>query len=140
MTVTRREEFRSWSHHFQRVTINMDIVCQEIVNAICQIEVQNLLKTDGVREATFGQAVAHNTNGNKIANGYLSKLEITGFSQTNRKATFFNKSRRWTCDVTVAYHVVQEFTKMDEHDQDFSRPPIQAVNNLRKQFADKYKL
>lgn len=116
----------------------MDVVCQEIVNAICQIEVQHLLKTDGVRDATFGQAVAHNNNGNKIANGYLSKLEIAGFSQKTKKPTHFDRSRRWESDMTISYNVVQEFTKMDEHDQDFSRPPIQAVNDLRKQFADKY--
>lgn len=116
----------------------MDVVCQQIVNAICQIEAQQLLHTDGVRHASFGQAVAESPNGDKIANGYLSKLEITGFSQKTKRVTRWDRSRRWECDVSIGYTVVQEFTKMDDQDKEFSTPPIQAVNDLRKLFVDKY--
>jgi hypothetical protein len=118
----------------------MDIVCQQIVNMICEAEVQHLLKMDGVRDASFGQAVGHNNNGNKIANGYISKLDIVGFSQNTKRLTRFDRTRRWTCDVTIAYNVVQEYTTMDDDDEDFSRPPIPAVNNLRQQFRDKYQI
>lgn len=138
MTIIRREQSRSWSHHFQRVTINMDVVSQQIINMICQAEVQHLLKWDGVRDASFGQAVANNLNGNKIANGYISKLDITGFSHKTKRITTFDRSRRWDCDVTIAYNVVQEYTTMNDNDEDFSRPPIPAVNDLRKQFWEKY--
>ncbi len=137
MTIVRVEQPRSWSHHFQRVTINMDVVSQECINMINAKEVQELLKRDGVRHASFGQAVADNNNGNKLANGYISKLEITGFSQKTKRVTRFDRSRRWECDVSIAYNAVQEFVTMDdaEKDGDFSRPPIQAVNDLRQQFT-----
>jgi len=142
MTIVRVEHARSWTNHFRRVTINMDVVSQECINMINAGEVQELLKRDGVRHASFGQAVAdsNNNNGNKLANGYISKLEITGFSQVTKNTSRWDKTRRWDCDVSIAYNVVQEFTTMDdaEKDGDFSRPPIQAVNDLRQQFATKY--
>lgn len=138
MTISRNEEFRSWSHHFQRVTINMDIVCQQIVQMICEAEVQHLLKRDGVRDASFGQAVAHNPNGDKIANGYISKMEITGFSQKTKNPSWHDRSRRWECDVTIGYKAVQEYTTMDQKGDDFTTAPIQAVNDLRQQFAKTY--
>jgi hypothetical protein len=116
----------------------MDVVCQQIVNAICQIEAQHLLHIDGVRHAFFGQAIAESPNGNKIANGYLTKLEMTSFSQKTKRVTGWDRSRRWDCDVSIAYTVVQGFTKMDEQNEEFSYSPIQAVNDLRNQFAEKY--
>ncbi|KAJ5801105.1 uncharacterized protein N7518_003173 [Penicillium psychrosexuale] len=118
----------------------MDEVCQQIVQMICEVEVQHLLKRDGVRDASFGQAVAHNPNGDMIANGYISKMDITGFSQKTKRTSWHDRSRRWDCDVTIGYNVIQEYTKMDESGEDFSRPPIQAVNDLRQQFANKYQI
>ena len=91
-----------------------------------------------MRDVSFGQAVAHSTNGDKIANGYISKLEISGFSQKTKVPNWHDRSRRWECDVTIGYNVVQEYTKMDEQDEEFSRPPIQAVNDLRQQFTNTY--
>lgn len=117
----------------------MDVVCQEIINQICATEVQHLLRSDGVRDATFGQAVGQNNNGSKIANGFISKLTITGFSHKTKKQTVTDRSRRWEADISIYYAVVQEvITFDDEPFKDFERPPIQAVNDLRSQFATKF--
>lgn len=116
----------------------MDQTVQEIVRLIGAAEVQRLMVHDGVQHASFGQAVADGPNGDMLAHGYISEISIGGWSEKTKRTTPFDRRRRWDADVTINYTIIQEFMKMDGHDEEFSSPPIQAVNDLREKFRAAY--